>query len=140
MFSIFERFQSQRSRRLVATFHIASLITLLVITWFVDSYLPAIPLFALIAIATLTLVGSTRGITNGESDLLDEQQIATRNEGYRRAYMLGVMVAFFGGYSVARWGDTTDAFELGMWLSVFMSTLPTVIVAWNLPGDVGDEE
>ncbi|MBN4064808.1 hypothetical protein JYU04_03630 [Dehalococcoides mccartyi] len=138
----FERFQTQRRRRIIVGLYLISLITMLVETGLVDSYLPVIPLFAFIAVATLFLYGSTRGIANDDSAKLDEQQISTRNAGYRQAYMIGITVAFAGGYWISQISDWDTAIEVGAWLSIFgfVSSLPTMIIAWTLPNDIADED
>ena len=142
MFSKFERFQSQKSRRTIALLYLGSLIALLVETWFVDSYLTVIPMFGLMAVATILLFGSTRGMASENSTLLDEQQIASRNAGYRHAYMMGITAALLGGYFISQISNDDTAFEVGLWLSVFgfVSTLPTVILAWTLPSEIADED
>jgi predicted MFS family arabinose efflux permease len=142
LFSKFDRFQTQRSRRTIAIIYLSALVALLVETWFVDSYLPVIPLFAIVMGATFFLYGSTRGITSEQSGLLDEQQISVRNDVYRQAYMIGIIVALFGGFAISHVSDWDTAFEAGLWLSVFgfVSTLPTLIIAWNLPGEIADED
>ena len=141
-FSKFDRFQTQRSRRVLGVIYLSSLVALLVETWFVDSLLPVIPLFALVTGATAFLYGSTRGIASEKSGVLDEQQISVRNDGYRQAYMIGIMAALFGGFGISHVSEWDTAFEAGLLLTVFgfVSTLPTLIIAWNLPGEIADED
>jgi len=137
-----ERFQSQRSRRLIAGFFNASLIALLVVTWFIDSYWLAVPFFGFYAVGTLMLLASTRGITSEDSNRLDEHQISVRNAVFKQAYMIGIAVAMAGGYLISSISDTDTAFELGVWVSVFgfVATLPAQILAWTLPGEDSDED
>ena len=139
--SWFDRFQTQRNRRFIAALYLATLAALLLITWFVDSYWPLVPLFALFSINTVLLYGSTRGIVGLPTQSLDEQQIAVRNAGYKITYSARVVVAFFGGFAVSKITDWDTAFEAGLILAVWglLTGLPMLAVAWTLPGETVDE-
>lgn len=137
----FGRFRTRRSRRITVALYLSTLAALLLVTGFFDNYWPVLPLFSLSTLTVLLLHASTRGIAGLAAESLDEQQIAVRDAGYKASYILGVTTAFIGGFWVSAVSDSDTAFEAGLVLAVlgFVTGLPTLIVAWVLPGEAPDE-
>jgi hypothetical protein len=140
--SRFDCYRTRRNRLAAAVSYLGVLAAFLLITWFVDENLLAIPLVALYMLTTVVLYAGTRGITESSATDLDEHQIDVRNAAHKAAYLPGIMIAFIGGILVAKLSDTDTAFEVGLFIALWgtITALPTIIVAWRLPSELVDEE
>lgn len=91
---------------------------------------------------------AVRLVSEAPDELLDERQIALRNANYTAAYrnviqltvVYGVLLALItpGGWLHALAGDR---FWTGIALSYLLcsASLPSMILAWNMPSEVQDE-
>jgi len=135
------RWSPLRTRRVRRALVIAYVGVLLAVTTasFVDTQSNVWVSAAGLAGAFLLMIGylvvrtSVRNLADAPDELLDERQIAVRNEVYLHAYRLSSIPILF---AIAFYLLDVASPEF-LWISMVMTmaALPSLVMGWNLPGE-----
>lgn len=145
------RLREQRPRRMlvgaVALVIVALVLTLFITQDKVRSYLEVLLALAGVVLY-LQLRKAVRLVSDAPNELLDERQIALRDAAHTVAYRTLVTLSIAYGlmvYAVTPHGilhpHVGDVFWTGLAWSylLFASSLPTMVLAWQLPSEPRDE-
>lgn len=137
----------QRARRsLVIAFHAVFLVLGLLTSSDSNLKLMAIPVFGLLMVCIVWLIGATRARSDLPDNMLDEREIADRNVVYLNAFrnLMGIVALLYIATTILEiFGITIPAMQprdILMVLFVVGLFLPTCVMAWTQPDAIAEIE
>lgn len=138
----FDGVQQRTLRRWLASYYVVAAMAMPLVFWSSRNDVALVLLGFNFLVAAVLLAGSIRGLTDLPTRHLDEYQVQLRNDAFRHAYWLAVILGLAGGWLVGElWGSDQDlAFWYALGIFGLLAGLPSVAVAWQMPDEDLEDE